>query len=350
MNFVILATPRSRTAWLSRFLAYGDWVCGHDEIKHLRALSDISSWFKQENVGTVETAGAPWWRVIPEGVRIVTIRRPVEDAVESFMRLGIAGFSRDAVAHRFGRLNQYLDQVERRREGVISVQYADLGDEGHCAALFETCLPYKHHHSRWAALSRENVQINVRALLRYYEAHKPQIDLLASQVKHVCLSKITHRPPEISGMTIQQEDLETLLSDGTHLFADHSVEVGEAPDSYLSKNLPLIRKLDELGFILITTARCNGRMFGYLGVVISPSLESEGTTIALNQLFYVSKDAPGLGLRLQRASAEALRERGVDEVYMRAGIRGAGARISSIYKRLGAESFGELYKLNMRNE
>ncbi len=27
--FVVFGLPRSRTAWLSRFLTYGDWVCGH---------------------------------------------------------------------------------------------------------------------------------------------------------------------------------------------------------------------------------------------------------------------------------------------------------------------------------
>lgn len=37
-RFVVFSMPRSRSAWLARFLSYGDWHCGHDEIRHFRSL------------------------------------------------------------------------------------------------------------------------------------------------------------------------------------------------------------------------------------------------------------------------------------------------------------------------
>jgi hypothetical protein len=52
-------------------------------------------------------------------------------------------------------------------------------------------------------------------------------------------------------------------------------------------------------------------------------------------------------MKLQRASLAALRERGVDEVVMRAGHRGSGPRLGTIYRRLGAEEFGNLYRLEL---
>ena len=62
--FVVYALPRSRTFWLSRFLCYAEWNCGHDEIRHARSLDDVRAWFSQSYTGTVETAAAPWWRLI----------------------------------------------------------------------------------------------------------------------------------------------------------------------------------------------------------------------------------------------------------------------------------------------
>ena len=42
--FVVLSLPRSRSYWLSRYLSYGGWHCGHEEIRHARTLSDVRAW------------------------------------------------------------------------------------------------------------------------------------------------------------------------------------------------------------------------------------------------------------------------------------------------------------------
>ena len=76
--------------------------------------------------------------------------------------------------------------------------------------------------------------------------------------------------------------------------------------------------LEGFGALQITTARSNGRMFGYLLTVIGPALEFPDITSATNTFFYASREFPGLGMKLQRASIEALRARGVTEVLMRA--------------------------------
>ena len=92
LPFVVFALPRSRTFWASRFLSYGGWACGHDEALHVRALDDVRSWFAQPYVGTVETAAAPFWRLLhavcPQA-KVVVIRRPVSDVVTSLMALGV---------------------------------------------------------------------------------------------------------------------------------------------------------------------------------------------------------------------------------------------------------------------
>ena len=117
----------------------------------------------------------------------------------------------------------------------------------------------------------------------------------------------------------------------------------------LRKNINLMRRLDEAGFLSVVTARVNGRMMGYLMTVLAPSLESETKTTATQTTFFATRDAKNmnLGLKLQHAAIEAARRRGADEVVMRAGVRGAGPKMGALYRRLGAEDHGQLFRLSL---
>ena len=55
--FVVFALPRSRSAWLARFLTWGDWMCGHDELRHCRSLDDVRAWLAMPCAAWV---AAPW--------------------------------------------------------------------------------------------------------------------------------------------------------------------------------------------------------------------------------------------------------------------------------------------------
>jgi len=347
-GFVILSLPRSRTAWLSRFLSYGEWTCGHEELRHFRSLDDVKAWFAQGLVGTVETAAAPFWRLIPEGVKVVVIRRPVAEVVESLMNLPGCEFDRAALEKLIVRLDRKLDQIEARLD-CLSVEFDDLATEAGAAKVFEYCLPYTFDKAHWQAFAGVNIQINMPALMRYYAAYRPALDKLASIAKHQCLADMAlHEPIAPDGVTFQTETFDSWLTDAKALFDDHLVAVGEAPGDWSKKNIPLMRQIDEIGAMQITTARSNGRMFGYLMTLVTPSLASESGISATNTTFYASKEFPGLGLKLQRASLASLRERGVNDVFMRAGVRGSGDRLDTIYRRLGAENNGQEYRLVLK--
>ena len=271
--FIVYALPRSRSYWLSRFLSYGEWTCGHDELRHARSLDDVKAWFQQPNTGTVETAAAPWWRLVRPDVRVVVLRRPVAEVMASLDR---AGMHVGAEAERVVlRLDRKLTQIEQRVPGVLSVSYAELGTEAGCAAVFEHCLPYKHDADWWAAMAPVNLQCNMASLVRYYAAYREPLHRLAKTAKHAILAGMAGREPkETDGLTIREETFEQSFDDAGQLFAEHCVEVGEVPDNFQRKNLPLLRKMASIGALCIMTARSNGRMFGYLVSVIAPSLES----------------------------------------------------------------------------
>jgi hypothetical protein len=346
--FVIFALPRSRTYWCSRFLSYNGWICGHEEVRHLRSLEDIRSWLSMPATGTIETCAAPFWRYLLKvrpDARVAVIRRPVEESLASLL-LGVpVAFDADKLERHLHYLDHKLDQVEARVPGVLSVSYRDLATEEGCARLFEHCLPYRHDPLWWQGYAGLNLQIDVPALFRYMTAHKPQLDKLGKTVRHRIVQAM--QPVSVDagdGVTFQCETFVAHL-EARALFAEHLIQTDQAPDDWQRKNLPLLKTLYEIGALQIMTARCNGRMFGYLLSIVAPSFDSPDLTEAQHTIFFASPEIRNLGMRLQRAANEALRARGVDQIYMRTGNRGLGPRLGAYYRRLGAEEIGTLYRL-----
>lgn len=344
--FVIFSLPRSRSRWLSSFLGYGDWQCGHDEVRHCRSLDDVKSWLAQPCTGTVETAGAAFWRLLLQyqpDVRVATIRRPVDEVLHSLKATGVE--FNHTLMPLLRHLDRKLDQVEQRVPGVRSFTFADLNTEASCAELFEYCLPYRHDSAWWQQLAPLNVQINLDHMMRYYHAHRRQLDKVTKQAKQRMLSAL-QRSPEIEGVTFQTETMAS-YEEAIPLFREHAVVTDRSPDAYLFVNVPLMQQLERAGALQIITARSNGRLFGYLMSVVGPCLEFEDKTVAVHTAFFASPLIQNLGMKLQRAAMETLRERGVSEVHMRAGVRGSGPRLGAFYRRMGAEDFGHLYRLSL---
>lgn len=347
MEFIVLGLPRSRTAWLARFLSYKDAHCGHEELRHMRSLDDVKAWISQPMTGSAETAAAPWWRTLlrlaPE-VRVVVVRRPIDEVVES---LAAFGFDRPVIRPAMERLNAKLDQIAKRVP-CLEVTFDDLNEEETCKTVFEHCLPYPFDKAHWQRLAGENVQCDMLALVRYAAAFRPAMEKLASQARHAELRELmARRPVEPGGITFQVEDCDAWERDGRRLFEDHCFTVGEDPREWERKNWPLFRAIENAGAMQITTARSNGRMFGYLMTLIAPSLVSEGITSATHTTFYADPSFPGLGMKLQREALARLKERGVDEVVWEAGKRGDGPRLGTMYRRLGAQEHGQTYRLEL---
>jgi hypothetical protein len=344
-GYVVFGMPRSRTAWLSNFLSYGDWHCGHDELRYARSMGDVEAWLGQPCTGTIETAGAPFWRLLD--CKIAIVRRPVADVVNSLMAISGCAFDRAALTVAMTKLDRKLDQIEART-GCLSVQFDDLADEATCARLFEYCLPYAHDHDHWASLAPVNIQINMPRLIKYCTAYQPAMHKLESVAKHKSLTALAlQKPADVGGMTFQTESFDTWLTDAARVLAEHHFQIGEAPENWRNKNIPLLRAMDQMGAMQITTARLNGRMFGYLMTLLTPSLATEGMLCAVNTAFFADPDCPGLGVRLQREALASFKAMGVGEVLWETNTVGSGNRIGALYRRLGAEEKGAVYRLKL---
>jgi len=346
--FVIFALPRSRTAWISRYLTYREWQCGHDEVRHCRSLDDVRAWLSQPCTGSVETGAAPFWRLLtalqPE-VRVVTVRRPVADVMASLLRLGGPAFDATLLAAVLRRLDHKLDQIEARVPGTLRIEFDELATEDGCRRLWEHCLPQPFDATWHALLAPTNIQVNMGLVLRYFAAYRPQLDKLAQLARHRIIANM--RPPErpVDGMTFQAEPFRSFCQDAAPLLREHCAITGRKPN--LDFNVRLFEALDDVGALQTMTVRSNGRCFGYLLSIIGPSLEGDNAIHATHTAFYTSPDVRGIGVRLLMRAHDALRARGVHQVIMRAGVNGSGPSLGAVYRRLGAEPFGGLWQLNM---
>lgn len=354
--FIILGMPRCRTYWLSKFLSYGQWTCGHEEGRYLRTLADAKSWLTQDRVGTAETAVAPYWRLIKKmrpDVRIITVRRPVQEAVESFIAGSGAEHLRDKLTAIFTRIAAKLTQIEKRVPGVVSLTFADLANEETCAALFEYCLGYKHDHDWWEAHDKTNLQMNLPALMQYMAVYAPQLRTISSVAAQESKKQMWAGRPiqDRDGMTFEEVSFREWLTEGQHLIQQHHTDCGQASDNFNVKNLPLFERLDQNGALQTVVAKSNGRMFGYLVTVIGESFEDPKAKVAVQTAFFRSPDAPGLGSRLIKASIGFLEERGGRwEIIQRAGVRASGPTLGRLYTRMGAEPDGEIYKITVGSD
>ena len=356
--FIVFSLPRSRSYWLSKFLSRGEYQCAHDQMRFMRGMDDVRSWLAQDFTGAAEPSAALWWRtvrLIRPDIRVLVVRRPVQEVVESLMQLdmrGICNFDQARLTRMLQRLDRALDRIEDRWLHSRSVRYEDLATEAACARVFEHCLPYKHEPKWWAAMSPINLQCDMRATMRYMLGHRSQIDrtiaVCARETRALLVSKSVYDRADLADVTFQAEPFAAFWRDGQALFAQHAAEAGPREGVMLNLNVPLAEAMERNGGVQIVTARVDGRMVGYLVTLIGPSFEDASLICATQYPIFVEKAYRGIGWRLQKASIDMLAERGVGEAVLRAGVRGSGPRLDAFYKRLGASEYGRLYSLMLR--
>jgi hypothetical protein len=179
--FVIYALPRSRTAWLSKFLSYGKWTCGHDVAVDLHSIAALRAFFALPNIGSAETAMVDGWllvqTLVPD-IRSVVVRRPILDVYASFHRLGIPV---EVVSYQLNVRNRLLNEAQNAAN-AITVHYDDLDEEDTCKRIFEHCLQEKFDRDWWLSLKDENIQIDMTERLKKIERNRPGIQALKGEV------------------------------------------------------------------------------------------------------------------------------------------------------------------------
>lgn len=186
--FILYALPRSRTAWLSKFLTYGEWFCHHERAIEMRSMGEVKSFFNRPNTGTVETAAAQGRALIRHAIpniKEVVILRPVNEVVNAMMRIdvsGVATYNRDILQRNMEYGDRELRKIAQDKN-VLVVNYDDLKNPETCAMIFEHCLPYKFNIKWWESLKDTNIQVDVKSILKYYQKNRDAVEAFKKHCK-----------------------------------------------------------------------------------------------------------------------------------------------------------------------
>lgn len=159
--FVILALPRSRTAWLAHYLNRNqEFPVGHDVIIECDSIEQFLGSFANGMIGTVETGAVLAWQLLQQrlpGVQLVTLHRPLEEVLLSLARFGIAPDEAELEAR------EAMLEVCAGSPGVESLDWIDLDDPECCKWLFELCLGEAWDSEWHQTMSQLNIQIDMLA-------------------------------------------------------------------------------------------------------------------------------------------------------------------------------------------
>lgn len=181
--FIVLALPRSRTAWMAHWLSYPGKRVGHDIAIECKSVSQFLQSYSNGMDGTIETGAMLGWRLlkheIPNLTTLVVMRKP-DDVIQSLARNGLFGqqieeeiWSRyhmlagivqcEDVKHLFW---EELDQKEARKkvfELLLEIEFDDEWDERFAMTNIQIDFGARmeqlmRNHERIAAFKNEIVQ------------------------------------------------------------------------------------------------------------------------------------------------------------------------------------------------
>jgi hypothetical protein len=330
--FVIFALPRSRTTWLSRWLSTNGLSVAHDLGPHANTVQEFFD-LLWNHCGTIETGAQDAWPLIRMAMptsKFITIRRPVAEVIASLAQFGVTDQADELV-----RRDRVLDEIESA--GAMRIEYHELSDARVCADLYEYLYGLPFDFKGWRLLSDLNIQIDVPAQLQFLADRRPQIEKLKAEL----------RQPKQRIIRIGWETLTSWWADAEPLAVAHYAEVnaGDRHGHPFKLDLPLLLDAERRGAFRVISARVNGELKGYITWSFIPDTESAGIVIADQGAWYVDPSSPGLGRKLLDRSIAMLRDLGIQSVELHHQLNGRGAKLGSLFRRMGAIEHQHRYSL-----
>lgn len=318
MKFLVLSLPRSRSAWLARFLSYKGNDCAHDLAPRATSVQDLAEAFDRVN-GSVETGLSEAWSRLAERfprLRIVTIQRPLIEVCKSLIRVGAPVHLAD-----LARKQYYLEKIPG-----LKIDFDSLNNPEVCRTIFEQCLEVPFDLSWWETLAPVNIQINVAEQLQQLHANQANIASMKAEI----------RPKrEIAWPLMMAEEPFASVAEALKLAEEHFYEVEPPSLKKFRLDMDSLAAAWLNGNMLIYVARDNGRMVGYITWKISFDAECYGSLFAEQGAWFADQDNPGIGTKLFDYSMQQLKEHNVKYVLAHHRMQGRGAGLGSFFERRG---------------
>lgn len=338
--FFVLALPRSRTAWLARYLSAWPTRVAHDLTIQAASAGEYVRTLKNGYDGTVETAAMIGWDAIQyhfPGARVAVVLRPVDEVLDSFARNGITASKEELTARA-----QMLGQIASIA-GVHVTTFAALDHYFDRQQLFTFCTGRKLDPEWDADWAMRNVQIDLRARFEELAANAQRIQRLKDDV-----ARYHQRPVATpSDVDYAMETWEQIWPECDELGAEHFEEVdgGVEPNRPYKVDAGLMGQLFDAGIMHIATARRYGRMVGYCTWNVMRDPESEGLLIAKQGAWFTEPGLGEVGRRLFLFSVNALTRLGVQNIFPHHRMQGRGKNLGKFFESLGAKEVQHEYSL-----
>lgn len=336
--FIILALPRSRTAWLSKFLSYDGAKCGHDIAADCGSVAEFKAKLSGL-VGSVETGAVIGWKAIREAIpdaKIIVLKRPLDQIQDSLRAIGLGDAS---ILSEVAERRLILDVVGEQ-EDVPTISYDALNERDGCAWLFEYCLHKSFDMAWWDSFKDKNIQVDVAQMMQKLARNREKIKALKAEIS---------QPKAVITCEPWGKFEPDCLSLGAEHFAE--TDTGVEPRRPFKLDLPMMREISDTGFFRVYSARKNGKLIGYIMWTIQNDPESEGLLIANMGPWFVSHEAGRfrVGERLFDESIADLKSLGVKNVFPHHRMQGRGAKLGDFFKRKGAKEVQHTYSLWIGN-
>lgn len=158
-TFYITGLPRSRTSWIANLLSTGHAICLHEPTRYARSVDAINRVVASAHdagyarVGICDSGLLLYLDLVPHDAKLVILRRPVEDVIDSTSNL----YNFDTSSF-IRHLSVGLGSLQDRQEHMV-VDFSDLSQEDACRSVFEYCIPDQMWCSlRWKELHRLSVE------------------------------------------------------------------------------------------------------------------------------------------------------------------------------------------------
>lgn len=182
--FFVMGTPRSRTAWLARFLSHGDRQCLHEPSRYLRGHADLVELVNRPGAGASDSLLTFRWREVARArpdARFVVVRRPIDEVCESLGRIGLW---HPRLLRILENLNAVIDEMIEDA-CVLSLPFHALARRDACAAVFEHCLGVPMPDGHWEAWKDRNIQADPLAALNDASANADAWSLFPELVEAI---------------------------------------------------------------------------------------------------------------------------------------------------------------------
>lgn len=163
-RFFAMGTPRSRTAWLARFLSTPTRQCLHEPSRRFADIDELTAFAARPDAAASDSMMTFRWREVmaaAPGCRIILVTRPLGAVVQSFRGAGLA---HPQLWPLLERLSAECDSLARV-PGVLPVRFDDLARREVCERVWWHAHGEKMPRGHWEVLAKTKITADVSVML-----------------------------------------------------------------------------------------------------------------------------------------------------------------------------------------